>query len=257
VIIGAGNVGCDVACEAYRLGAENVTLVDIQKPLAFGKEKEAAEALGAKFQWPVITKKVTEKGLISQDGELIPAQTVIISIGDIPALSFLPETIETITVGGAAWITTDKAHLTSNAQVLAVGDVERPGLATHALGAGKTAAEYIIADCKGLDWKPFDKQVIPQKALTITHYIPTETGKTETDQANRCLSCASCRDCHLCETICPTGAISRRELDFSSGGSKQTGLDNSYEYISDDKKCIACGFCADTCPCGIWTMNAF
>ena len=47
VVIGAGNVGCDVACEAYRLGAEQVTLVDIQKPLAFGKEKEAAEALGA------------------------------------------------------------------------------------------------------------------------------------------------------------------------------------------------------------------
>ncbi len=256
VVIGAGNVGCDVACEAYRLGAEDVTLVDIQKPLAFGKEKEAAEALGAKFKWPILTQEVTEKGLISQDGEIIPAQTVIISIGDVPALSFLPKTIETITVGGASWITTDKAHLTSNAKVLAVGDVEKPGLATHALGAGKTAAEYIIAECKGLDWKPFDKQVIPQKALTITHYIPTEIGKTETDQANRCLSCASCRDCHLCETICPTGAISRRELE-SGSGIYPPGLDNSYEYISDDKKCIACGFCADTCPCGIWTMNAF
>ena len=57
VVIGAGNVGCDVACEAYRLGAEKVTLVDIQKPLAFGKEKEAAEALGANFKWPVIDQK--------------------------------------------------------------------------------------------------------------------------------------------------------------------------------------------------------
>ena len=38
VIIGAGNVGCDVAAECYRLGAEEVILVDIQKPLAFGKE---------------------------------------------------------------------------------------------------------------------------------------------------------------------------------------------------------------------------
>jgi NADPH-dependent glutamate synthase beta subunit-like oxidoreductase/glutamate synthase domain-containing protein 3/NAD-dependent dihydropyrimidine dehydrogenase PreA subunit len=257
VVIGAGNVGCDVACEAYRLGAEQVTLVDIQKPLAFGKEKEAAEKLGAIFQWPVVTREVTDGGLVTSEGELIPAQTVIISIGDIPALSFLPETIETITVGGAAWVTTDKAHLTSDAQVLAVGDVERPGLATHALGAGKTAAEYIIADCRGQAWKPFDKQVIPQKALTITHYIPTDTDHTETNQANRCLSCASCRDCHLCETICPTGAISRRELDFGSKSGYRFGLENNYEYLSDDKKCIACGFCADTCPCGIWTMNAF
>lgn len=249
VVIGAGNVGCDVACEAYRLGAEKVTLVDIQKPLAFGKEKEAAEALGAQFRWPVSTKEVTEEGLITNEGELIPAQTVIISIGDVPALSFLPETVETITVGGASWITTDKAHVTSDSRILAVGDVEKPGLATNALGAGKTAAEYIIAAEKGVEWHPFDRQLIPQQALTITHYIPEERGETENDQADRCLSCGSCRDCHLCETICPTGAISRRELG--------AGLENGYEYISDGTKCIACGFCADTCPCGIWSMNSF
>ncbi len=257
VVIGAGNVGCDVACEAYRLGAAKVTLVDIQKPLAFGHEKAAAEALGATFRWPVNTREVTSEGLITDDGTLIPAQTVIISIGDVPALTFLPDSIETITVGGAAWITTDKAHLTSDSQVLAVGDVERPGLATHALAAGKTAAEYIVAQAKGVDWRPFDKQVIPQKALTITHYIPTEKDHTEQNQADRCLSCASCRDCHLCETICPTAAISRVELDFGSQSGYQFGLENSYEYVSDDNKCIGCGFCADTCPCGIWTMNAF
>lgn len=256
VVIGAGNVGCDVACEAYRLGAEKVTLVDIQKPLAFGKEKAAAEALGAQFRWPVQTREVTGEGLVTSTGELIPAQTVIISIGDVPALSFLPESVETVTVGGAAWIATDKAHVTSDSKVLAVGDVERPGLATHALGAGKTAAECIIARSRGQEWKPFDKQVIPQKALTITHYIPMDIGASEQDQADRCLSCASCRDCHLCETICPTGAISRREI-LTSTEDDGRSLTTSYEYVSDDDKCIACGFCADTCPCGIWTMNAF
>ena len=255
--IGAGNVGCDVACEAYRLGAEKVTLVDIQKPLAFGKEKAAAEAHGAVFRWPVVTKEVTAEGLITEDGELIPAQTVLISIGDVPALSFLPESIETVKVGGASWVTTDKAHLTSDAKVLAIGDVEKPGLATHALGAGKTAAEYIIAEVKGFEWKPFTKQLVLQQALTITHYIPEETVRSEQNQADRCLSCASCRDCHLCETICPTGAITRRELDLNSMGEYQQGLEVDYEYISDDNKCIGCGFCADTCPCGIWTMNAF
>ena len=256
VVIGAGNVGCDVACEAYRLGAEKVTLVDIQKPLAFGKEKAAAEALGAQFRWPVLTKEVTDEGLITNTGELIAAQTVIISIGDVPALSFLPESVETVTVGGAAWISTDKAHITSDSKVLAVGDVERPGLATHALGAGKTAAEFIIAKSKGQEWKPFDKQVIPKKALTITHYIPMANGTSEQDQADRCLSCASCRDCHLCETICPTGAISRQDI-LTSTHDDNRSLTTSYEYVSDDEKCIACGFCADTCPCGIWTMNAF
>ncbi len=257
VVIGAGNVGCDVACEAYRLGAEKVTLVDIQKPLAFGKEKEAAEALGAVFRWPVMTREVTGEGLVMNTGEVIPAQTVIISIGDVPALPFLPDSVETVTVGGAAWITTDKAHVTSNARILAVGDVERPGLATNALGAGKTAAEFIVASITGVDWQPFTKPLIPQQALTITHYAPDISEATETAQADRCLSCASCRDCHLCETICPTGAISRRDLAAAGQTGSPLGPEGSYEYVSDDKKCIACGFCADTCPCGIWTMNAF
>jgi len=258
VIIGAGNVGCDVACEAYRLGAEKVTLVDIQKPLAFGKEKEAAEALGAEFRWPVMTKEVTPEGLVMDSGEVIPAQTVIISIGDVPKLEFLPDSVETLTVGGAAWMKTDEAHLTTDGKVLAIGDVERPGLATNALGAGKTAAEYIVAQFKGEEWKPFTKEVITQKALTITHYIPdSEHEHSQENSADRCLSCASCRDCHLCETICPEGAISRRELEFSHTNGYETGLGVSYEYVSDDSKCIACGFCADTCPCGIWTMQPF
>ncbi len=249
VIIGAGNVGCDVACEAYRLGAKKVTLVDIQKPLAFGKEKEAAEALGATFKWPVFTKEVTGEGLITNDGELIPAQSVIFSIGDVPALDFLPDTVETITVGGAAWIKTEHSHVTSDAKILAVGDVEKPGLATNALGAGKTAAEFILAGIRGEKWQPFDKPLIPKQSLTVAHYYPDEQGSTEQQQAARCLSCASCRDCHLCETICPTGAISRVEMP--------TFEKRNFAYVSDDKKCIACGFCSDTCPCGIWTMQLF
>ncbi|MCF8055881.1 MAG: FAD-dependent oxidoreductase [Desulfocapsa sp.] len=258
VIIGAGNVGCDVACEAYRLGAEKVTLVDIQKPLAFGKEKEAAEALGAEFRWPVMTKEVTPEGLVMDTGEIIPAQTVIISIGDVPKLQFLPDSVETVTVGGAAWLKTNEAHLTTDSKVLAIGDVEKPGLATNALGAGKTAAEYIISQIKGEEWKPFTKEVITQQALTITHYTPEREHEiSEENSAERCLSCASCRDCHLCETICPEGAITRREFEYSHSNGYESGLGASYEYVSDDKKCIACGFCADTCPCGIWTLKPF
>lgn len=247
VIIGAGNVGCDVACEAYRIGADEVTLVDIQKPLAFGKEKKAAEALGAKFKWPVTTKMVTEEGLIDAADELIPAQTVIISIGDVPALNFLPDSVEVLTIGGASWIKTDNACKTSDPKIFAVGDVERPGLATNALGSGKTAAESIVCEIKGEEWHPFDKPVIDIKKLTPEHYEPdTCPGSSDMDEADRCMSCGSCRDCHLCETICPTGAITRVKLE--------TG---DYQYVSDDDKCIACGFCADTCPCGVWIMQPF
>lgn len=251
VVIGAGNVGCDVAAEAYRLGAEQVTLVDIQKPLAFGKERDAAEALGATFRWPVMTKEVTEEGLVTNDGTLIPAQTVIISIGDIPSLPFLPDSVELVEVAGGTWIKSDETGRTSDEKIFAVGDVERPGLATNALGAGKRTAEYIIAKIKGEEWLPFNKRLIKYEDLTIAHYDPErDVPVTEDQQAARCLSCGSCRDCHLCETICPTNAISRQE--------KLKGADGvNYEYVSDDNKCIACGFCADTCPCGIWVMQPF
>lgn len=248
VIIGAGNVGCDVACDAYSLGAEQVTLVDIQKPLAFGKEKAAAKVLGATFRWPVMTKEVTAKGLVTSEGELIPAQTVIISIGDIPALSFLPASVETLTVGGASWIKANEAGQTTDPKIFAVGDVERPGLATNALGGGKKAADFIICTLKGEEWHPFDKKLIPIDQLTVAHYCPEPApGDSQKTEAERCLSCGKCRDCHLCETICPTNAISRREVPTEVG----------YEYVSDPDKCIACGFCRDTCPCGIWVMQPF
>lgn len=254
VVIGAGNVGCDVACEAYRLGAEKVTLVDIQKPLSFGVERERAEKLGATFVWPINTREVTDQGLIATDGTFLPAQTVIISIGDVPTMPFLPDDIEVLSVAGGKWVKTSKSHQTSDPKIYAIGDVEKPGLATNAMGAGKEAAEAIIADSQGVEWKPFDKQVITQSALTITHYVPEPKPSTEEGQAERCLSCGSCRDCHLCETICPTNAISRIPLKepVTVAGSP---IRVDYEYVSDDKKCIACGFCADTCPCGIWTMT--
>ncbi|MDR2550131.1 MAG: FAD-dependent oxidoreductase [Desulfobulbus sp.] len=251
VIIGAGNVGCDVAAEAYRLGAEEVTLVDIQKPLAFGKERIAAETLGATFKWPFMTREVTAEGLVGADGTVLPAQTVIISIGDIPSLPFLPESVAVVKVGGASWIKTDEAGRTSDPQILAVGDVERPGLATNALGAGKRTAEYLLAVFRGEPWLPFHQRLISYEDLTLAHYDPvTDRGATEDQQAARCLSCGSCRDCHLCETVCPTGAISRRDILPGRDGV-------NYEYVSDDDKCIACGFCADTCPCGIWVMRPF
>jgi len=247
VIIGAGNVGCDVACEAYRLGAEEVKLVDIQKPLAFGKEKEAAEALGATFHWPVMTAEVNDQGLVDKEGNLFEAETVIISIGDVPALNFLPDSVEVLTVGGAGWIKTNAAGLTSDSNILAVGDVEKPGLATNALGRGKDAADFIVATVKGEKWQPFQKSLIALQSLTLEHYCPTgEDSLTPQEEAERCLSCGSCRDCHLCETICPQNAIGREKT-----------LEGGFEYRVDDTKCIGCGFCRDTCPCGIWVLQPF
>jgi hypothetical protein len=71
----------------------------------------AAETLGAVFKWPVMTKEVTEQGLVTDKDELVPAQTVIISIGDVLSLPFLPESVEVVKIAGVSWIKTDEAVL--------------------------------------------------------------------------------------------------------------------------------------------------
>ena len=70
----------DVVLGAYKVGAKQVTAIDIQKPAAFEKEIEAAKALGAKIMYPCFTEKVTEEGVYLTDGRLLKADSVIIAI---------------------------------------------------------------------------------------------------------------------------------------------------------------------------------
>ena len=115
---------------------------------------------------------------------------------------------------------------------MATQAVDHAALEDFKLSKMKTFSKYTL-------FKEFEK--LPEVfEASKDHSIWKEEG-------DRCLSCGTCRDCHLCETICPTHAISRREL-------KEV---DDFEYVSDHNKCIACGFCADTCPCGIWQIRPY
>jgi len=240
VIIGAGNVGCDAATEAFRLGAQSVTLIDIQPPASFGIEREHAEAAGAKFLWPRFTKAVTDEGVELTDGELLPAETVIVAVGDMPDLSFLPDEIRT----EKNFITVDETYATSDPQVYAIGDVVRPGLLTDAIGAGRIAARTIDGLLRGAS-ETYDKLPAIQYERVKLQYFDSRMGEfTDTSScANSCASCGACRDCGMCEEICPQKAITRKER--AGGG---------FEYIVNDEKCIGCGFCAGACPTGVWEI---
>lgn len=262
VIIGAGNVGCDVATEAARFGAEDILLIDIQEPASFGEERRAAERVGARFRYPCYTKAITAEGVELQDGEVIPADTVIVSIGDQPELDFLPEDIAT----ERGYIKVNEIHQTSDAQVFALGDTVKPGLLTDAIGAGRRTALVMDAIFRGqrplgdtsempyednlaLDY--FDpeqpgSEVIDYSRMTLAYFDPRITDFESLDQcAAECASCGACRDCGLCIEICPQTAIYRRQL---------SGED--FEMVADPEKCIGCGFCAQACPCGIWALQA-
>lgn len=241
VIIGAGNVGCDVASEAARLGAQDITLIDIQEPASFGVERKHAEKAGARFLWPRFTKAIKKDGVELTSGELLPADTVITAVGDMPDLGFLPEDIRL----ERGFISVNHFFQTSDPQVFAVGDAVRLGLLTEAIGAGRIAARAIDDILRGRHDNYDQLPAIAPARIHMEYYDPRISAVGDLDScSSQCASCGSCRDCGLCETLCPQNAISRNQLD-----------DDSYEYVADPEKCIGCGFCAGACPCGIWEIR--
>jgi NADPH-dependent glutamate synthase beta subunit-like oxidoreductase/glutamate synthase domain-containing protein 3/NAD-dependent dihydropyrimidine dehydrogenase PreA subunit len=242
LIVGAGNVGCDAAAEAHRYGAEDILLIDIQQPLSFGKERKAAEAVGARFRWPCFSKAVTDEGLELTTGELIPADTIIISVGDLPELDFLPESVQT----ERGFIKVNEHYQTSDPKIFAIGDTVKLGLLTDAIGAGRKAAEKVGEILSG---KPLpvlaSRSKIDCARVKLEYFDPRLSSFSGIEScASQCSSCGTCRDCGICATICPESAISR--LPLANG--------NGFEMVADPEKCIGCGFCAGACPCGIWEL---
>lgn len=244
VVIGAGNAAMDVVIGAYNMGAKEVTAIDIQKPAAFEAEMEHARNLGTKIMWPVFTQKITDKGVVTKDGELIEADTVIIAVGDRPDFSFLDR----------SWMDekgfvkmNEFMQCEGNDKVFITGDAIKQGLFTHALGDGRKAALNVDRLLNGRKLDTFEKApVIPQDRVKDEYYYPMNGQKVaemETEnETERCMSCGFCRDCSFCLEVCPEQAITRKEID------------GKFEYISNPSKCIGCGICAGVCPCGVWTM---
>jgi NADPH-dependent glutamate synthase beta subunit-like oxidoreductase/glutamate synthase domain-containing protein 3/NAD-dependent dihydropyrimidine dehydrogenase PreA subunit len=242
VVIGAGNVGCDVATEAKRLGAQNITLIDIQTPAAFGKEKEHAQAAGAKFLWPCFTKRITAKAVELTNGQILEADNVVVAIGDMPELTFLPPSVET----AKGFVKVDASFQTTDPKIFAIGDAVQLGLLTDAIGAGRKAAAAIDAKFAGRQPEVSETSPLNIDRVKLEYFDPrTADFNSVTSCADSCASCGVCRDCGICESVCPTGAISRKETADSNG----------FEMVVDDEKCIGCGFCTGSCPCGIWTLT--
>lgn len=226
VIIGAGNVGMDIACESWRHGAKQVTAVDIQKPLAFGKEKETAEKLGTKILWPVNIDYIDQQYVYVTNGQKIKADVVFISIGEKPDLSFLPESVLLNERGQI--VTAQKSFKSSDEKVFACGDIIQQGLITDAIGMGRLSAMEIHSYLSGEDFIYPDKTLVPKRSINIAYF------GGETREVDRCISCGTCIFCDKCVEACPQGAITR----------------NGEIFTIDSELCTACYTCVNICPRG-------
>jgi NADPH-dependent glutamate synthase beta subunit-like oxidoreductase/NAD-dependent dihydropyrimidine dehydrogenase PreA subunit len=226
VIIGAGNVGMDIACESWCLGAKKVTAVDIQKPLASGKELMLATERGTDIRWPKIIEKLTKNKVYFTDGTSERADVVFFSIGEIPDASFLPDFVFLDERGYL--VTADKSFRSSDEKIYGCGDIVKPGLITDAVGSGRLAAMEIHAHLAGEEF------VCPERRLVPTRKIQTVYFGGEDEENDRCMSCGICIYCDKCIDNCPQGAISR----------------NGEVFAIDPVKCTLCYACVNVCPRG-------
>lgn len=245
VVIGAGNSGMDTCRGAYEMGAETVVAVDVQKPAAFADEIEYVESLGGKLVWPFFTSKITKEGIYGNDGTFIPADQVIVSIGEEPVLDFLPDD-DSIKYFRKSWLVSNKDQSIMPG-VFTAGDTIKPGRLTDAIGSGRKAAWYVDQYVSGKEAVPFpEKKKIPAERLAKAYFEKCHHCLLgdPVDDHTRCVSCGTCRDCKMCLESCPEKAITRIEHE-----------DGSWEYVSDPNRCIGCGICAGVCPCGVWSIN--
>ena len=242
VVIGAGDVGMDVCTMAWQKGAISTTAVDIREPASSSRERTGAMALGTKVLWPRVVRSFESSKLIFENGESLPADVVIVSIGEVPESDWIPEIIAR-TKG--LWLSVNEYGQTSDPKVYAVGDVVKPGLLADAIGQGRVAALALHARATGETFELPRKQVIPPERLKLLYFSPTpgQYPANPLEESDRCISCGTCRDCNICVYICGQNAIARHE-----------NTDGSVTFSVDEDRCIGCGFCAAACPSGIWSM---
>jgi NADPH-dependent glutamate synthase beta subunit-like oxidoreductase/glutamate synthase domain-containing protein 3/Pyruvate/2-oxoacid:ferredoxin oxidoreductase delta subunit len=229
VIIGAGNVAMDVACECFRLSAESVTAVDVQKPAVFGKELERAMELGTRVLFPRFVEKYDGAQVYFKNGDILRADILIEAVGEIPELDFCGDAL-----------VYEKGSFTTNVpSVFVTGDVAAPGLVTHSVGMGKAVAEYVHCSLQGLTVHVSEStsEVLDKRKVNTLYFQHRDALFGDLDD---CFSCGTCIQCDICVDNCPRGAIERVGENFRI----------------NTEICTGCGVCASVCPRGAITMES-
>lgn len=261
IVIGGGNVAMDCARTALRLGGKKVSLVCLEsrdKMPAYPWEIEWAEEEGVAVGAAKATKKIIvedgkfaalelqdvkrmafvegklELETVSGTEEILPADELIVAIGQKPELGLLGECGKIKLTRRGTVEVDEKTGMTSWEGVFVGGDVIRGAASVvQATADGQFAAKAIDAYIKGEKFEPeeCDQPVVEitaeelkerKEKLVQRQQMPTigldrrrsfeevDLGFTEEmtrAEADRCLFCSVCSWCGLCEKVCEANAI--------------------------------------------------
>lgn len=283
IVIGGGNTAVDSARVALRLGSK-VTLVyrrTKEEMPAIKEEVEEAIKEGVEFIFQAAPIKITghngkikavelgktkrTKGnspgkgvpeIIKGSNFILPAESLILAIGERTDLSYLPPEIKKEN----NLILIDAWGRTNMPRVFAGGDAATgEGYVSAAIASGKRAAraidqylkknggngketfrEKVLLEKINLDYFPPAPRIkipaLPLKSRkkSFTEVYKGISEKKAQKEAARCFSCGNCIQCNVCLMVCPDVAISFAE--------------NKNEYLIDYDHCKGCGICAVECP---------
>jgi NADPH-dependent glutamate synthase beta subunit-like oxidoreductase/ferredoxin len=301
----------DVARAARRAGVLDVTIVALESPKeipADPEEIDEAEREGIRIvyrQGPhrfvgddhvtgletiAVTSVFNAEGRFAPTfaagtEQIIPADTVILAVGQAADVSFLGAVdLERTPAGG---IRIDPRTLrTSNTRIWAGGDVARgPRNLIDAIADGKIAAASIHAALTGAPAElaadrhevrvelrrgfrrlDSDYDAIPRQPIPATPtnrrvgFGEVETGYDERQARLEGLRCLRCFDnvmlspelcilCGLCVDVCPPNCITIARADRVGVGTAEQSV-----LLLDEDLCIRCGLCVNRCPPGALSM---
>ncbi len=264
VVIGGGNTAIDVAREALRLGADEVTLAyrrtKAEMP-AYRQEVADAEQEGVRFRW--LTAPV---GFVGQDRVefmqcqsmrlteadetgrrhpepmvgsefLLPVDTVILAVGQQRRHEW-QQWVPDLDVKGGLIVVNPSTGQTSNPKFFAGGDgVNGGATVVEAVAMGKLAAEGIHGY---LEPNEISARV-PKAAPSPTPLALAPQMTYRQGGASLSIDREWCKGCNLCVDDCPVHTLA---LD-----------DSELVYVKDMSLCVLCGICAVRCPDFVFTLD--
>ena len=298
----------DVARAARRAGAVDVTVVALESPEeipADPEEIDEAEREGIRIVYrrgpqrfvgdARVTGLETIKvaSVFDADGrfaptfvpgteEIVPADTIILAVGQGADLGFLGESALERTRAGGLQVDPESRQ-TSDRRIWAGGDVARgPGNLIDAIADGRRAAAAIHGALTGTAMSSAhevqvelrtgfrrldsDYDAIPRQPIPATPterrigFGEVEIGYDERQARTEGLRCLRCFDnvmlspelcilCGLCVDVCPPNCITIARADTVGLGSDQQSV-----LLLDEDLCIRCGLCVNRCPPGALSM---